>query len=106
MTTAAQPFAQPFAQHSAQHDYATTGPHRWRHVAVQHTCLGNGCLGNGCLGNGCLGNGCLGNGCLDKDGGGRARRRPVTLAKGPQTKFFQPTSRNSPYSTNLIHSRA
>ena len=78
----------------------THGPHRWRHVAVQHTCLGNGCLGNGCLGNGCLGNGCLGNDCLGKDGGGRARRRPVTLAKGPQTKFFQSTSRNSPYSTN------
>ena len=86
----------------------------WRHVAVQHTCLGNGCLGNGCLGNGCLGNGCLGNGCLGNgclgngclgmhrpaDGGGRARRRPVTLAKGPRTKFFQPTSRNTTSSTN------
>ena len=35
--------------------HMTHGPHHWRHVAVQHTCLGNGCLGNGCLGNGCLG---------------------------------------------------
>jgi len=53
------------------------GPQLWRHVAVQHACLGNDCLNNGCLG-------------MDRaaDGGGRARRRPVTLAKGPRTKFF------------------
>jgi len=68
--------------------HTTHRPQLWRHVAVQHTCLVNGCLVNGCLVNGCLGNGCLGNGCLVKEGGGRARRRPVTLAKGPRTIFF------------------
>ena len=45
---------------------------------------------------------CLGNGCLDMDraadGGGRAGRRPVTLAKGPRTKFFPTPCRNTPYS--------
>ena len=33
-----------------------------------------------------------------REGGGRAGGRPVTLAKGPRTKFFQSTRRNSPYS--------
>ena len=38
--------------------------------------------------------------------GGRARRRPVTLAKGPRTKFFHGPRCNTMRSTNLIHSRA
>ena len=39
--------------------------------------------------------------CSNREGGGRAGDRPVTLAKGPRTKFFQPTSRNTPSSDIL-----